>query len=44
MKQIYITPSIVIVSFDDCQLLTASTPEYNGLFNARELDNWEEAE
>ena len=44
MKQNYITPTVEIVKIDDNQLLAASTPEYDGPFNAPDLDDWEEFE
>ena len=42
MKYPYITPTIKIVSINNGLLLAASVPEYDGSFNAREMDELED--
>lgn len=42
MKKTYIQPSTELIRLDDCQLLAASTPEFDGHFGVRAMEEWDE--
>lgn len=42
MKKTYIQPSTELIRLDDCQLLAASTPEYDGPFGVRTMEELDE--
>ena len=42
MKKTYIQPSTELIHLDVCQFLAASTPEYDGPFGVRAMEELDE--